>query len=232
MTKAEGPGPGEIRFMAGLQWDASDLWRCWLLFALSFGTYGLLLLSGPEAPSLSPEQILLFSEAIILIGLLYGTWRRHPTADTFGLRPFSAEFLGTAVLCWAGVYLLGLLYMGTLVSLGLEPKTDLIQVLQQVDQRWLMFLIVGVAAPVLEELFFRGYLFAGLCRYLPWRGAAAISALAFSLIHADLYRAPILWLLGYLFAWLYRRSGSLWPAIVIHGLNNSVALVLLTLLAP
>ncbi len=86
-------------------------------------------------------------------------------------------------------------------------------------------LLVCVVAPVCEELFFRGYLFGALRR----RGlllATVVSAAAFGLAHAA--SAPLgfivpLAALGAILALLYERTGSLYPPIALHALNNSVA---------
>lgn len=86
-------------------------------------------------------------------------------------------------------------------------------------------LLVCVVAPLAEELFFRGFLFGALRR----RGlvvAAGVSGLAFGLAH--LGGSPVgfivpLALLGILLALLYERTGSLYPPIALHALNNSIA---------
>jgi membrane protease YdiL (CAAX protease family) len=93
------------------------------------------------------------------------------------------------------------------------------------------FLIVGVA-PVTEELFFRGFMFAGLRRRLPFIAAAAISAGVWGLFH---YTGSGTWgvviqlaVFGVVLSWLYERTGSIWPTIGVHALNNAIAFALLT----
>jgi membrane protease YdiL (CAAX protease family) len=83
-----------------------------------------------------------------------------------------------------------------------------------------------VIAPICEELLFRGYIFTALRN---WRGtlpAALITGLLFGGVHA--FSAPPLDLvplagLGFGLCLLYRYSGSLYPSIVAHSLNNSIA---------
>jgi membrane protease YdiL (CAAX protease family) len=86
--------------------------------------------------------------------------------------------------------------------------------------------LVAVVAPMAEELFFRGYFFTALRN---WRGlwpAAIITGLVFGAIHAGSspagFLAPLA-LLGFLLCLLYERTGSLYPCIALHSLNNSVA---------
>ncbi len=83
-----------------------------------------------------------------------------------------------------------------------------------------------VVAPICEEFLFRGYVFTAL---RSWRGtwpAAVITGLVFGAVHAG--SAPPLDLvplagLGFGLCVLYRYSGSLYPCIAAHSLNNSLA---------
>jgi len=83
-----------------------------------------------------------------------------------------------------------------------------------------------VVAPICEEFLFRGYIFTALRN---WRGtlpAALITGLVFGAVHAG--SAPALDLaplaaLGFGLCLLYRYSGSLYPCIVAHCLNNCLA---------
>jgi uncharacterized protein len=83
-----------------------------------------------------------------------------------------------------------------------------------------------VVAPICEELLFRGFIFTALRN---WRGtlpAALITAILFGGVHYS--SAPALDLvplagLGFGLCLLYRYSGSLYPCIVAHSLNNSLA---------
>ena len=85
-------------------------------------------------------------------------------------------------------------------------------------------LAVAVAAPVLEELLFRGAIQGALMRYFkqPWL-AIGVAALLFGVIHANPVQIFYAACLGVGFGWLYYRTGSLLPAIIGHIVNNSIA---------
>ena len=72
-------------------------------------------------------------------------------------------------------------------------------------------LLIAVAAPIAEEIFFRGMLFGGLRRRLSTFAAAAISALVFGGLHAatGVTAVPPLIVFGFVLALLYERTGSL-----------------------
>lgn len=80
-------------------------------------------------------------------------------------------------------------------------------------------------APVAEEAFFRGFVFAGIAgRFGFWAGAT-VSAVAFALGHLVPGVMVPIFALGLLLAWLYHRTGSLWPSIIVHLSYNAFALV-------
>jgi membrane protease YdiL (CAAX protease family) len=88
-------------------------------------------------------------------------------------------------------------------------------------------LLIVVAAPISEEVCFRGMLFGGLRERLPRLAAALISALIFGGLHAatGISAVPPLIIFGFVLALLYEKTGSIIPGILLHMLNNSVALL-------
>jgi membrane protease YdiL (CAAX protease family) len=87
-------------------------------------------------------------------------------------------------------------------------------------------LLTTVIAPICEEILFRGYIFAALCKWKGWLPAAVLTGVMFGGVHAG--SAPAidlvpLGVLGFMLCVLYRRTGSLYPGIATHSLNNSIA---------
>jgi membrane protease YdiL (CAAX protease family) len=87
-------------------------------------------------------------------------------------------------------------------------------------------LLTTVIAPICEETLFRGYIFAALSKWKGWLPAAAITGILFGAVHVG--SAPVedlvpLAVLGFVLCALYRRTGSLYPCIAVHSLNNSFA---------
>ena len=90
-----------------------------------------------------------------------------------------------------------------------------------------IFLIV-IAAPITEETLFRGLFFGALRSRTPFWVAAGVSGIAFGSVHlagGDLAVAGLLSLLGVILAWLYERTRSLGPPIVLHMVNNAIAII-------
>jgi len=89
-----------------------------------------------------------------------------------------------------------------------------------------------IAAPLSEELFFRGFIFGGLRNRLSFPVAAVFSAAIFGLFHYtgpdSIAVVPQLALLGFALAWLYEKTGSIYPPIAVHAVNNALAFAILT----
>jgi len=87
-----------------------------------------------------------------------------------------------------------------------------------------------IFAPIFEELAFRGLLFAMLRRRYSFVPAALISASIFALAHGYglIGFVSVLWS-GFLWAWIYEKTGSLIPGMIAHAVNN--LLVSLTVMA-
>jgi membrane protease YdiL (CAAX protease family) len=85
-------------------------------------------------------------------------------------------------------------------------------------------LAVAVAAPVCEELVFRGYLWAALERYLSAGWAFVVTSLVFAFYHLDPAQVVGVLPIGFALGWARWRTGSVWPSMVLHATNNTLAL--------
>lgn len=90
-------------------------------------------------------------------------------------------------------------------------------------------LFVVASGPIIEEIGFRGLLLDGLLktRCRPWI-AILISAVAFGLVHGLWAPFVTATLFGLLAGWLYWRTGSIIPGLIIHIANNSLTAIDLT----
>jgi uncharacterized protein len=128
------------------------------------------------------------------------------------------KWMGAAV----GIYLL---FVMAYVALIGEPEQDNFS--DDLGPLWIQILLIAIAAPIAEEVCFRGMLFGGLRERLPMWAAGLISAALFGLLHVTtgISVVPPLIAFGFLLALLYEKTGSIVPCILLHLLNNSVALL-------
>ncbi len=135
-----------------------------------------------------------------------------------GFRPGALKWMLAAVgayLLFAGVYS---------AIFGAPEQEDIAESFGAVP---VQILLIVVAAPVSEEICFRGMLFGGLRSHMPRIAAALVSALIFGALHAltGISAVPPLIFFGFVLALLYEKTGSIVPGILLHMLNNSVALI-------
>ncbi len=79
--------------------------------------------------------------------------------------------------------------------------------------------LIGVLVPLGEELLFRGVITTALLRYGPFVGVVG-GALFFALLHGISIVFPAALVAGLATGEIYRRSGSVWPAVVVHVIYN------------
>lgn len=97
---------------------------------------------------------------------------------------------------------------------------------------WSAALIVSPSAAIFEEMLFRGVLQRALLRRFPAFQALFIGSFLFAASHFDAHGLLSRTILGLVLGWIVLRGGSLFPAIAIHSLYNSVLFILPDVFAP
>ncbi len=127
--------------------------------------------------------------------------------------------------------------VGSLLNLlpGEPSQQQVVEVASEVPRDWVLvvvFALLVVVAPVVEEIVYRGVLLSRLRRSMgPWP-AILVAAGAFAAIHlvdpAAVYAVPGLFLIGVALGWLALSTGDLGVPIAVHAGVNLTAVVLLT----
>ena len=124
-----------------------------------------------------------------------------------------------------------ILLTGMGVMVLIEPVESIIPKLdyfiedysQMIRPDVLSFLLVVIAAPLLEEIFFRGILLEGFLHNYSPRKAILLSALIFGAIHLNPIQIPGAFLIGIFLGWVYWKTRTLLPVILIHFINNLIS---------
>ena len=85
---------------------------------------------------------------------------------------------------------------------------------------WIQFLSMGLAAPIMEEILFRGLIFRRLRTYCKFPVALIVSSFIFGLCHGNILQFFYAFLLGLLMGLLYERFRTLWAPIAFHAAAN------------
>lgn len=88
-------------------------------------------------------------------------------------------------------------------------------------------LIVAILVPAYEEFLFRGIFQESAGRYFPFWIVNGLQASAFAAIHENLRLFPSYFVMGLTLGWLARRTGSLFLPVLVHSLNNALAVTVL-----
>lgn len=157
----------------------------------------------------------------LLVTRVYGAASLRESLRRLGVRrfdPSAFKWMAAAV----GAYLLSAMLYSVLI---LEPEQE--DIAESFGPVPIQVLLVVFAAACAEELCFRGLLFGGLRERLPRFAAALIAGAVFGLLHAStgISAVPPLIAFGFILCLLYEKTGSIVPGILLHMLNNSVALL-------
>jgi membrane protease YdiL (CAAX protease family) len=224
--------------------DGGDLL---LILIVALGSVRMVgLVGAPPAVELGlieePDPAAVVGRLLFLIGLqsacilgavyLVAVRWRGVTWRELGLRPAAAGWYKHAVVL---AFLAFPLTLGVnlLVQRLLDGPTTNPQfnVVAPVGFSWFalfgMLLAVGIVVPFVEEVLFRGLFYRWLRERQGVPVAAVVSALGFSVLHGIPWLIPAVAVLGLLLAMVYEKSGSVWPAVITHGVYNSVGLLLL-----
>jgi membrane protease YdiL (CAAX protease family) len=172
---------------------------------------------------------------LALPAILYAKWKTGSVKEALRLRPVSGAI-------WLRVTLLALTGIGAAVLLNQVTQpllaryfADWIPMMEALaklftpksTEDWVVnLLVIGLVAPVCEELLFRGA-FQGTLEQRGPVTAIACTALAFGVFHFNPFNfiGPIFFGLGIgVVVW---RTGSILPAILWHALNNSGAVLIM-----
>jgi ABC-2 type transport system permease protein/sodium transport system permease protein len=135
--------------------------------------------------------------------------------------------LGLGAWTWAHeLYLFGeWLGLNTIDETKIAQVRELVASFRQVPP-WLVLATLAVTPGVIEELFFRGYLFSALRTQMSPLKTILLSALLFGVFHVLTGKSLLLerflptTLLGIMLGWVAWRSGSVWPGILMHVTHN------------
>jgi membrane protease YdiL (CAAX protease family) len=150
--------------------------------------------------------------------------------------------IGFIVAAYVGAIILVNLYGVAINLFGLDELEPSQQLPDDFYDRTLVVALTGFTiifmAPIAEEIFFRGFIFAGLRRYINFGGllrylnlpiAGLISGFLFSLAHGDPGLIVPFAGVGLILAILYEKTGSLWTSIGVHFVFNTLSFSLLLL---
>lgn len=187
--------------------------------------------SAAESPVAILWGLVMAAAVQLLLMSLY--LRKQGRARLIGLHNFghmhSLRALGLAVILVVAAMIFNYVY-ATYVIPGIGMQEDMAKMLAAIPRTPLNiiagFTAIAIAAPLIEELLFRGFLQNAIAKYVPIWAAILLSSLLFASVHLQPYAIPGLMSLSIAFGYLYHRTGSLRMNILLHMANNAFALLI------
>lgn len=163
------------------------------------------------------------SMGLTVIGVLVYKKLRRGEGKLFRL---SLRGFNPMLILWGFVLIL-------ITGIVIEPLLELFpdSFLKMIDQMganggWSVLMLV-ILAPVMEEVLFRGILLEAVRSKYSSGRAIVVSALMFGVIHFIPQQVVNAFVIGLILGFIYVRTDSLWPVIIIHALNNAMAYVVM-----
>jgi uncharacterized protein len=210
----------------------------WIIMSVVVGAVALALGSSISHPSpgISLAQDVLSDLSFVCGALILTVVLARARPADFGYRRvWPALGVGAFVAAAISYYVISLLYASIVKLHGADKLPSELGATHSTAALVGATIFVCVVAPMAEEFFFRGFIFGGLRRMHVVLGgvdvgtwvAAAITGVLFGLVHAgsasSQYLIP-LGIFGFVLCLLRWRTGSLYPCMALHSVNNALAL--------
>ncbi len=237
MTRTPSSVVGQPRAGEPVSPRGAAAWKPWTVGAAFIGGVGLVLAgraivatgSGGSTGALLGVGIALILLSVATVGmvLLLANMHGRPTAADFGLRrPPIGRAIGLTVGVWVGLTAVTVLWV---VALGLDDDDGPLTERLGTDGTLtvlVLIVVLTILTPLEEEFLFRGYIYRALRNRRGVWPAAIATGVLFAAAHVGwlplAVMVPVV-LFGVGLCLLYHWTGSLYPCIAVHALNNSVS---------
>ena len=215
------PDPAPDAHGYSVPWRPIDNWIGVALLVLIGTVVAIIMLQAPRTELVQSAAVVLLESAYLLPVVLIFAWRRIHWKD-LGFGKFEWKTLGIGCGLLVASYAIIMLHGALLYYLGVETQGEAImKLLAQLDSPVWFFIVIAVFAPFVEEVFFRGFLFQGFRQKYGWTNAMLVSSAVFAAAHLDLAVLIPTFIMGCVLAYVYHKSNSVWPGVILHSLNNA-----------
>ncbi len=238
LITAKTESPLDIRWNA-LDATISIAFLAAVLVGIYFGSAKLLeILGDQEFLNTSTISNVSFSilygiQVILMFGVVWFFaifWRKARFKD-LGLRYYSiAKTLWYSLILLIAIFAVSFLYVFIMSSLfGIEAPASKMETLikNRSISNIILLIVVAFIGPIIEEIFFRGFIYSAFKKNWGTNAALFLSSLLFAIVHLDLFSLLPLMIIGWLLAYLFEKTKSLFPAIFLHAAYNLILILIM-----
>jgi len=177
-----------------------------------------------------------------VFGMIFPLWHFVVKKYDSTFKDFSFKWIGTKkTIFWVissyffyiglSIFLIMLFFSLGIGAFGFEKQTSLFEIFGY-DYAGIVFafLIAVIIAPLVEEIFFRGFVLQTLAKRISPFWGVVLTALIFASVHFEFQSIMPLLILSVVLNILYIKTKSIWPGIIFHVFNNSVAFFIMLLI--
>lgn len=199
-----------------------------VIYAVGVSMLGLWMLGIPDQQVIMRINVGgIANGAIGLVALLAAYGLRVRDWRAFGFRPTTAKWLwisaGLGLLAFGLIFVVEAVYFHFITEPNTQGDFEAAAKGGLISMLTLLF-TSAVLGPIGEELVFRGVVASALDRYGAWIAVVGSAAL-FAIIHGPSVILVDAFVVGLMLGVVFRQSGSIWPAIVLHIVYNGLNLI-------
>ena len=205
-------------------WKFIDNWIGVVLLIIIDLVIFIITVQSSKAKLAQSALLIILELAYLLPVIIIFAWRGIPW-KSIGFGKFSWSTLGIGCGLVVGGYIIIILHNLLLLALGVDTQgAEIAKMFNKLNSPIWFFIVGAVFAPFVEEIFFRGFLFQGFRQKYGWQAGMLLSSAIFAAAHLDLVALIPTFILGNVLAYVYHRSNSVWPGIILHFLVNAFGL--------
>ena len=159
------------------------------------------------------------------IYILIGHWRKRPFAEYINFRKITHTEVSMTACCAIGARMLVCVYQhfaekSEILKQSIENASEIMPEVNSAAQMLVLLFSIAVAAPVFEELLFRGLVQRTLTEaFRPWL-AIVLQAAMFGAAHGFIFQSGFAFAVGLILGIVYERTRSMWAVMLIHAVFN------------
>lgn len=172
-------------------------------------------------------------QVLLMLGVVWFFavfWRKASLKD-LGLRYYSIlKTLWYTFLALLGIFAMSFLYVFVMNSFfGIEAPTSKVEELVRSGNisSNILLVVVTIVAPFSEEIFFRGYLYSAFKKAWGVNAGLFLSSFLFALAHLEIYSFIPIFIIGWILAYIFEKTKSLFPVIFLHAAYNLILILIM-----
>lgn len=216
-------------------WKISDVIFSYIfIFAFSIFSVGAIILSGVNTDSVFFPALIQIAMSAVTVGIVYFTVSKKykvPFAEAFGINKSAfpqhiSVGIVVAILLMLSTTVVSFIFTTFFGAVRKDPYSEV-----SGDKLKVLSMMAVFTAPIVEEIFFRGFMQSALVKNFGVFFGVAITAVIFAISHAQYldYGAILtaVTVIGFILGFAKQYTGSIVPGIIAHLINNFMAAVAL-----